>query len=439
MRVAGDVRPPGDKSISHRALILGALADGRSTVRRLGTAADVASTAAVLAALGAAIHQEDCAVGVIGIGGRGLSTPHGDLDCGNSGTTARLLAGVVAGAPIRARFTGDSSLSRRPMARVAEPLRAMGASVDLTPANTLPMMVQGGPVHPIDWSTRVASAQVKSAILLAGIVGGVPVRVVEPLASRDHTERLLAHLGVEITSRQEQGSNASGWSVALEPPARLRRFDVLIPGDPSSAAFFAGLAAISSGGAVGLLDVLWNPLRTGAFRVLERMGARVDVSGVREEAGEPVAGRVDVQGGALRATTIEPADVPGLVDEIPMLACVAGRAEGTTTIRGAGELRVKESDRLAALARNLGAIGIDARESADGLAITGTDAPLRGRVRTEGDHRIAMAFGMLAADPRNAIEIDDPACVAVSYPEFWETLRRITGSAGDAHRLPFAP
>ena len=425
MRVAGDVRPPGDKSISHRALILGALADGRSTIRRIGTAADVASTAAALAALGAAILQEDCAVGVTGIAARGLATPRGDLDCGNSGTTARLLAGVVAGAPIRARFVGDASLSRRPMARVAEPLRAMGASVQLSPADTLPMTVQGGSLRHVDWRTPVPSAQVKSAILLAGLVGRVPVRVVEPLQSRDHTERLLAYLGVEIGSRADRDG---GCAIEMTPPDRIRRFDVLVPGDPSSGAFLAGLAAIASSGTIGLVGVLWNPLRIGAFRALERMGVRVAVSDIREESGEPVAGRVDVQPGALRATTIEAAEVPTLLDEIPMLACVAARAEGTTVIRGAAELRVKESDRLSAIAGNLGAIGVSVKEFPDGLAITGTDAPLRGRVRTEGDHRVAMAFGMLAADPRNAIEIDDPACVAVSYPEYWETLRRVTHS-----------
>ena len=424
MRVAGEVRPPGDKSISHRTLILGALADGRSTIRRLGTAADVASTAGALAALGAAVQPDDCAIGIQGVGLRGLKAPRADLDCGNSGTTARLMAGVVAGASIRARFVGDDSLSRRPMARVAEPLRAMGAAVDLAPGDTLPMVVQGGSLRQLDWKTKVASAQVKSAILLAGLVGGVGVRVAEPLASRDHTERLLSHLGVRITTARSDGT----YSVALDPAPRVPRFDLLVPADPSSAAFIAGAAAIASAGTVALIDVLWNPLRIGAFQVLERMGARISVSEVRDEAGEPVAARVEVSPGRLTATAIAPSEIPSLLDEIPMLACVAARAEGTTTIRGASELRVKESDRLAAIAANLQALGVAVEEASDGLAITGTDKPLRGRVRTHGDHRIAMAFGMLAADERNAIDIDDRGCVAISWPEYWETLHRITHS-----------
>lgn len=417
---------PGDKSISHRALMLAALGRGRSRVRGLLRSADVASTAAVLRALGVTIPVLDAPELVIdGVGLRGLSAPRRDLECGNSGTTARLVAGLVAGAGVTARFTGDASLSARPMRRVAAPLMAMGASVTLPMHGGLPMTVQGTVLMGTTWHPEVASAQVKSAILLAGLVADVPVEVHEPAATRDHTERMLAARGVDVRTE--------GLVVTLLPTARLDAADVDVPGDPSSAAFFAGLAALGGAGTDALVieSVGINPGRVGAFRALVRMGVALKYESARDQGGEPVANIVVSPGAALRGIAIDAADVPSLIDELPLLACVAARAEGETRVTGAGELRVKESDRIAAIVSNLRAVGVDAEELPDGFVVRGTDRPLSGRIMTQGDHRIAMAFGVLAAAPRGgAIDIDDPSCAAVSYPTFWDDLERACKRTG---------
>lgn len=412
------LRVPGDKSISHRALMLSALARGRSRVRGLLRSADVRSTALVLRTLGAPIPSLDDDVVVIdGVGLRGLGAPSADLDCGNSGTTARLVAGIVAGSPLSARFVGDASLSRRPMRRVAAPLEAMGARIELPPHGGLPMTVHGARLRGVTWHAEVASAQVKSAILLAGLVADVPVEVHEPAATRDHSERMLAARGVDVRTE--------GLVVSLLPSGRLDALDVDVPGDPSSAAFLAGLAAI--GGArdgVAIENVGVNPGRAGAFRVLVRMGAALRFEDEALQGGEPVA-TVVAGRGALRGVTIAPEEVPSLIDELPLLACVAARAEGETRVTGAAELRVKESDRIALVVRNLRAVGADAEELPDGFVVRGSARPLAGRVETHGDHRIAMAFGVLGALPGHEITVDDPACVGVSYPGFWEDLARV--------------
>lgn len=415
-RVSGSVRVPGDKSLSHRALILGALAAGESRVRNILDSADVRSTAGVLRALGVPIPELSADFVVPGAGLRGLRAPQADLDCGNSGTTTRLMAGVVAASRFRSRFVGDASLSRRPMGRVARPLVAMGATVELTDGH-LPMVVAGGALHPVDWTSDVASAQVKSAVLLAALVAGVEASVTEPERSRDHTERMLAARGVPL--------EVTGTTVRIAPAPRLAPCDAVVPGDPSSAAFFAGLAAAADSGALTLTDVGVNPTRTGFFSVLERMGARLRFGDEREEGGEPTA-TIHVEAGALRGTTVGGAEIPTLIDELPLLACIATRARGETVIRDAAELRVKESDRIATVVNNLRAIGAEAEELPDGMRITGTDRPLRGSVATHLDHRIAMAFGVLGALGDNAIAVDDPSCVAVSYPAFWDDLRRVT-------------
>ena len=413
MNVHGTVRVPGDKSISHRALILSALADGVSTVRGILDSHDVRSTASVLRALGVDVPALAPAMTIQGLGLSGTRAAGRDLDCGNSGTTARLMAGVAAARPFASRFVGDQSLSKRPMRRIIRPLEAMGARIECERGDGLPMTVYGGALHGVEWRTEVASAQVKSAILLAGLVAGVPVSVAEPLTSRDHTERMLAARGVEVLTR--------GDIVSLRPVTRLPAAEVDVPGDPSSAAFFAAVAALAESGALVLRNVCVNPSRTGFLQLLRRMGAHVEFLDESVRGGEPVAD-VRVSPGALVGTDVGGDEVPSMIDELPLAACLAGRAEGTTRITGAGELRVKESDRIATVVQNLRAVGVEAEELPDGMVVHGTRAPLRGRIVTHGDHRIAMAFGVLGAAADAAIEIDDPACVDVSFPGFWETL-----------------
>ncbi len=413
MNVRGSIRVPGDKSISHRALILAALGVGTSRVRGILDSHDVRSTASVLRALGVDVPALGPDIAVSGVGPDGLRAPARDLDCGNSGTTTRLMAGVAAGRPFVSRFVGDDSLSRRPMRRVIRPLEAMGARVHCERGDGLPMVVYGATLHGVDWRTEVASAQVKSAILLAGLVAGVPVSVAEPLLSRDHTERMLAARGVTVRRRDHR--------VALEPVRVLSAADVDVPADPSSAAFFVALAAMADGGELLLRDVCVNPTRTGFLQLLRRMGARVEFIEETVRGGEPVA-TLRVAAGPLVGTDIGGDEVPSMIDELPLAACLGARAEGVTRITGAGELRVKESDRIATVVQNLRALGVDADELPDGMIVRGTRAPLRGAVATRGDHRIAMAFGVLGTTDGAAIEIDDPACVDVSFPGFWALL-----------------
>ena len=422
MKVFGTVRVPGDKSISHRALILSALGSGSSRVGGILESADVQSTAGVLRGLGIRIPSLAPDFTIPGVGLRGLRAPRQALDCGNSGTTTRLMAGVVAASPFAARFVGDESLSRRPMRRIATPLEAMGARVEFDAgAGTLPMTIHGGPLRPLAWTTETASAQTKSAILLAGLAGGVSVTVTEPGASRDHTERMLGALGVRIDRTFEGHAHR----VTLFPVETLPSGDQRVPGDPSSAAFFAALAALAQDGDLLLPDVLLNPTRAGFFTTLAAMGAVIDEdAGSDAGTGERV-GTLRIRPAHLRGTTVDEAAVPAMIDEIPLLACVAARAEGETFITGASELRVKESDRIAAVVGNLQGIGVEAEELPDGMRIVGNRAPLRGLVRTHGDHRIAMAFGVLAALDGSEIVIDEPGCVSISYPAFWTDLRRV--------------
>jgi len=414
------VRVPGDKSISHRALICAALARGRSRIRNILPSADVRSTGGVLHALGAEVPPLGDDVRVDGRGLAGLVAPEAPLDCGNSGTTARLMSGVLSGCPFASRLVGDASLSRRPMGRVARPLTMMGAHFAFDAGEHLPMVVTGGRLREIEFDSPTASAQVKSAILLAGLVGRVRVTVREPVRSRDHTERMLAALGIEVRS--------SGLEASLEPASELAAFQIDVPADPSSAAFFAALAAaggIRGGGPLELTDVALNPTRLGFFRVLRDMGADVTWEALREECGEPV-GTITVAPRGLRGVAIGGEQVPAMIDELPMLACLGALAEGVTEIRGASELRVKESDRIAAVVQNLRGVGADADELPDGLRVRGATRSLGGAVRTHGDHRLAMAFGILGALSGNAIRVDDPECVSVSYPGFWSDLERVT-------------
>lgn len=435
MRVGGTVHVPGDKSVSHRSLIVAALATGVSRIRGILDSADVESTASVLRSLGVEVPELSGDMRVRGVGLQGLRAPQGPLQCGNSGTTVRLMSGVVAGSPIRAQFIGDASLSRRPMRRVARPLGAMGAHVTLDgPGDGLPMTVEGGVLRPVAWTTETASAQTKSAILLAGLVAGVTVTVIEPGRSRDHTERLLSALGVRIDRASGgmpdddpavRGPAHTAERVTLFPVASLPPLDVRVPGDPSSAAFFAAAAALSPGGQIVLPDVLTNETRAGFLQALRLMGASIDEAPAQAMGAGERVGTLRVRGGPLRGIHAGGAQIPAMIDELPLLACVASRAQGETVITGAAELRVKESDRIAAVVENLRTLGVEADELPDGMRIVGTTSPLRGAVRTHGDHRIAMAFGVLAALCGSDIVIDDPQCVSVSYPRFWDDLRRV--------------
>lgn len=418
-----EMRVPGDKSISHRALILGALAEGTSQVRGLLAGEDAHSTAAVLRALGAPIGElpaDGEELAIVGRGLGGLEAPAEVLDCGNSGTTARLLLGLLAGQPFAATVTGDASLRSRPMRRVTEPLARMGARFDeLGEPDRLPIRVTGGPLRPLAYASPHASAQVKSALLLAGLAGRVETRVTEPYRSRDHTERMLRAMGAEVTLvTGEDGSPG----VVLTPPERLEPLRMTVPGDFSSAAFFIALGLLAPAGEVRLRGVGVNPTRTGLLAVLERMGAEIELGAVEEAGGEPVADIV-VRPSALRGTRVTGEELPAMIDEVPVLAVLAARAEGETVVTGGAELRVKETDRITALVSNLRAIGVEAEELADGLVVRGMDAPVGGAVESRHDHRIAMAFGVLGAWSGRPIHVDDPGVAEISYPGFWDRLR----------------
>ncbi len=377
---------------------------------------DVRSTAGVLRSLGATIPELSAEMRIVGAGLRGLRPPKVALDCGNSGTTTRLLAGVVAGYPFSARFEGDASLSRRPMKRIAEPLTYMGAQFDFERGDGLPMTVQGVALRSIDWDTKSASAQVKSAILLAGLVSQVEVRVTESSRSRDHTERMLRSMGADAESDRNQ--------VCLRPARRLTPLDLAVPADPSSAAFFIALATLAGGGELQLDDVCLNPTRIGFMNAISRMGGDIRVTARATEGGEET-GTLSVHPASLGDLRVTAADVPSLIDELPLLACVAAAAGVELEITGAAELRVKESDRISVVVRNLRAVGAKAEELPDGLRVLPGPRELAGTVDPQGDHRIAMAFAVLSAVSGNRIEIQNPEVVAVSYPRFWEDLRRV--------------
>jgi 3-phosphoshikimate 1-carboxyvinyltransferase len=407
---------PGDKSISHRSLILASLAEGASRIRGILDSEDVRSTAGVLRALGVSIPALSADMQVTGVGLRGLKAPRGALDCGNSGTTTRLMAGVVAAHPFSAQFEGDASLSKRPMQRVAEPLTYMGAQFEFEREDGLPMRVRGAELRSIDWDTETSSAQVKSAILLAGLVSAVEVRVTEAARSRDHTERMLRAMGVDVENDRNQ--------VCLRPARRLIPIEMDVPADPSSAAFFVALAALASVGELTLTDVCLNPTRTGFMEAMKRMGADISEKAGVNKAGD-ASGTVLVRPASLRGIRITKAEVPALIDELPLIACVAAGAGIDIEITGASELRVKESDRINAVVQNLRAVGASAEELPDGLRVSGPRRDLSGTVDPRGDHRIAMAFGVLSAASGNRINIMNPECVAVSYPGFWEDMRRV--------------
>lgn len=411
MILTGEVRVPGDKSVSHRALILGALADGETTVEGLSSGQDVASTRRCLEAMGVEITGGAPSVRVKGRGVGGLRAPAADLDAGNSGTTMRLLAGVVAGHPFPARFTGDASLSRRPMRRVAEPLRAMGAVVGLTEAGTAPMTVAGGPLHGVEHAMTVPSAQVKSCVLLAGLHASGETVVVEPAPTRDHTERMLAAFGA--------APRLAGSKVAVTGGRRLKATKVVVPGDPSSAAFWAVAATLADGSELAIRGVASNPTRTGYLSVLARMGADIHREPMRGEGGEPLEDLV-VSSSGLQAAEIKAEEVPGLVDEVPILALAAALAKGTSRFHGLAELRHKESDRLAGVAALLNAFGGKARVEGDDLVVEGVAHLTAGRADALDDHRLAMTAYVAGFLAGGESEVAGLESASISYPSFYE-------------------
>jgi 3-phosphoshikimate 1-carboxyvinyltransferase len=417
MRIAGTVRVPGDKSITHRVLLLAALARGTSRISGALTSLDARSTARVLRQLGTGLSPLRPGATTT-VQGRGrLLRPTDDLNCGNSGTTTRLLLGLLSAHPFSTTLTGDSSLRSRPMRRVTAPLSSMGARFTEQSGDGLPLTVEGARLNPLRYEMPVSSAQIKSALLLAGVAGEVEVEVREPDgSSRDHTERLLRAFGYPVRDRD-------GW-INFSPTGRIEPFEIEVPGDPSSAAFLVGAATLAESGELRVAGVGVNPTRIGFLEVLRRMGGRVRTESGPTQFGEPV-GDLLVRPARLRGTEVLAREIPGLIDEIPLLAVLASRAEGTTVFRQVGELRVKESDRLGLIAENLQAVGSRAEVQGDDLIVEGTDATPEGRVRTASDHRLAMAFAVLGTLPRARVRIDDMACAAVSFPNFPQTLRKL--------------
>ncbi len=414
--IHAEMTVPGDKSISHRAIMLAALANGRGEITGFLPGEDCLSTMKAFQQLGIPIERTGETTVIIE-GKRGhFTAPSGDIDCGNSGTTMRLMCGILAAQPFRSRLVGDASLSKRPMKRVIDPLTQMGAKITAEGEHgSAPLVIEGGPLQGIEYTSPVASAQVKSAVLLAGLFAKGTTTVTEPVLSRDHTERMLAwHLVCP---------ERNGLAVSVSGGQTLESRDFAVPGDISSAAFWLVAAAAQPGSHLLIKNVGLNPARTGVLAVLIRMGAHV--SEIVENAECEPSGTVEVRGTKLRATTIGGAEIPNVIDELPILAVAAALAAGRTIIRDAHELRVKETDRIAAVAKNLRAFGVQVDEKEDGMEIEG-GAKLRGAaVESFGDHRIAMASAILATFADGTSHIRDTACVDTSYPGFYEMLRKL--------------
>jgi 3-phosphoshikimate 1-carboxyvinyltransferase len=423
--LTGKVRVPGDKSISHRALILGALAVGETRISGLLEGEDVLNTAKAMRALGATVERAgDFAWKVHGVGVAGFAEPQAPLDFGNSGTGCRLVMGAVAGCPIKAVFDGDASLRSRPMRRVLDPLELMGARVgESGQGGRLPLTFLGArdPL-PIVYRTPVASAQIKSAVLLAGLAAPGITTVIETEASRDHTELMLKHFGADITSTREGGH---GRKIALTGQPELHGADVIVPADPSSSAFPIVAALIVEGSDLILSDVMTNPLRTGLFTTLREMGGSIEETEIRGDAGEPMA-QLRVRASKLRGVVVPPERAPSMIDEYLVLAVAASFAEGTTIMRGLQELRVKESDRLEATAAMLRANGVKVEIVGDDLIVEGKGhVPGGGLVATHMDHRIAMSALVMGLASDKEVQVDDTAFIATSFPDFIPMMRSL--------------
>ena len=414
----GHIAVPGDKSISHRAVLLGAIGEGETSVRGFGRSGDTEATIAAVRVLGVTVDEDDVdSLRIQGVGLRGLREPGAPIDCGNSGTTLRLLAGILAGQQGRFELTGDDSLRRRPVDRIAEPLTQMGATVE-SDDGTPPLVVAGGELRGIRYELPVASAQVKSCVLLAGLNAAGQTTVVEPLPTRDHTELMLEAAGVRVTRKQRR--------VTVGPAEHLRLGEVDVPGDFSAAAPFIVAATLLPGSELTIHDVGLNPRRTGLLDVLARMGARITVFNRHKSAGEPV-GDLDVRAAELTATTVTAEEVPRMVDELPLFALAAASAHGESKVEGAQELRVKETDRIETVTTSLRALGIRITASDDGLGVRGVPSrPRGGGMSSHGDHRIAMLGAVAGLASREGVELQDAQAVAVSFPGFFELLDSVT-------------
>ncbi len=423
-RVAGVLTVPGDKSISQRIAMLAALAEGVSEVSGFLRSSDCLSVLKGVTQLGASYALRGETVSITGTGGR-FRAPAGSLDMGNSGTGLRLLAGLLAGQPFTCEMVGDASLSSRPMKRIQEPLLQMGAKVELLgPKGCAPVRITGGNLKAIDYKPAVASAQVKSCVLLAGLYAEGVTSVTEVAPTRDHTERLLNAMGVPV---ETTGLRVSVRGFGAAGP-RLQARSWRVPGDFSSAAFWIVAAALAPGNSIELRDVGWNPRRNALVRVLQRMGAKIDFVASADVSACETMGTIRVEGCALQGTEVGGAEIPDLIDELPLLAVAGARAKGRMVIRDAAELRVKESDRIRSVVDNLGRLGVAVEERPDGMVIEG-GARLKSGVVVDsyGDHRIPMAFSVLALQGGGAVEMRDVACVNKSYPSFWDDLKRVGG------------
>ncbi|WP_340148546.1 3-phosphoshikimate 1-carboxyvinyltransferase [uncultured Sneathiella sp.] len=424
--LTGIITVPGDKSISHRALIFGALAAGTTSITGLLEGEDVLCTAAAMRQLGATVSKnEDGSWQVTGNGIGALAEPERVLDMGNSGTAARLLMGLVAACPFTTFFAGDASLHKRPMGRVRLPLEEMGALITSRSGGRFPLAVTGRELMPIDYELPVASAQVKSAILLAALDTPGLTRVTEPKPTRDHTENMLRHFGATVTVTD---LDTGGRVIEYEGQQELSAADITVPGDPSSAAFMVVAAAILPGSDVTITNVGLNPLRDGLFITLKEMGADIEILNKRDQAGEPV-GDLHVRGSALKGITVPPERAPTMIDEFPVLFVAATFAIGKTVMRGLEELRVKESDRIASMVAGLIACGATLEEFEDGLIIDGNGTPPAGggRIETHLDHRIAMSFLVMGLGAKNPVTVDDGRVMETSFPGFANLLRRLGG------------
>ncbi|GAB2045009.1 3-phosphoshikimate 1-carboxyvinyltransferase [Agathobaculum sp. TL06] len=413
----GEITVPGDKSISHRAVMLGALANGTTHITGFLMGEDCLSTIDCFRKMGVEIEITDSEVIVEGVGLHGLCAPEETLYTGNSGTTTRLLCGILAGQPFTATLNGDASIQKRPMGRVIKPLREMGASIEGKNDNYCPLTLYPSELYGIEYRLPVASAQLKSAILLAGLYAEGQTTVIEPAPSRDHTERMFRALGVEVETH--------GSTITLEPPEDLHAVDIRVPGDISSAAFFLVAGAIVEGSELTIRNVGVNPTRTGILDVLREMGADISISNFHDDA-EPVCD-LTVKHSMLRGVEIGGSIIPRLIDELPVIAVAAAYAEGETVIRDAQELKVKESNRIAAMVTELKKAGVDVEETDDGMIIRGGKRPHGAAFETYKDHRIAMSLAVLALAARSACRIDEPEVVAISYPDFFHTLERLGG------------
>lgn len=422
--LSGRIKVPGDKSISHRALLLGAIAEGATRVRNFLPAADCLATLACVRALGIEVERPSKTELIVhGRGLRGLVEPKDVLDCAGSGTTMRLMAGILAGQPFYSVLTGNEQLRRRPMGRIAEPLRQMGATVFGRDNGRLPpLSILGGNLHGIEYRLPVASAQVKSAILLAGLYADGPTVVHEPGPARDHTERMLAAMGADI---QYPVSNITG--ITLQGGTELSSLDILVPGDISSAAYFIAAACLVPGSEVAIEGIGVNPTRTGFLDALREMGADILVENQREVSGEPVADVV-VQAGDLRGIEVGGDQVPRMIDEFPILAVVASQSQGTTVVSDAAELRVKETDRIANIAVELRKLGAQIEERPDGFVVEGPTPLVGAQVNSHGDHRLAMSLAIASLVAEGETTIEGAECIVDSFPGFEEILRAISSS-----------